>query len=237
LEADRLKHPRFSNQDTETERKIILAELDFYRNQPIPHAFNQLKEFIGAGHPYSIYPGGLRDQVEKLTPEQLRHFHSTFYSPCNAYLVICGAVDTAQIVALASQHFDDWASSAPCVSDRPLYRPKVGTMRVKLAFQTPLAVRAFASKPASSEDAAALHVLLSLLTKGESAPLTDDLVRRRKLCVFADGEIYQMQMGGVMAVFGAFLPPTRFKTVRAAIQRHCDRLSTEGPHAEYCRSS
>ena len=230
LEGDRILYPLFRKDDTDVERKVILEEFEAQVNDPDARAYRCLIEELGEGHPYCLTPLGRRPHVESITHEQLAQFHREYYTPNNSFIVVCGAVRTEEIAVLARRHFGDWQAAKTPPRERPLYRPKLGNLRLNLSFRVPMAVRAFALKPMKNEDEPALHLLMSLLVKGGSAPMREDLLRRRRLCVHVDGELHHMDRGGMLALFGAFLPPTRFKTVRSAIKEHCDRLADAGPN-------
>jgi len=70
-----------------------------------------------AGHPYAPAVRGTVETVESIEAEHLRGFHTAHYSPSAALLIVVGAMNWEETVALAERHFGTWQGS-----DRGGYR-------------------------------------------------------------------------------------------------------------------
>lgn len=107
LEAERMHALFIDAAKAETERGVILNERE-ERTQSDPAAlFHErfAKAFWGAQHPYSRPVIGEKETVSIITAQDLRSFYARFYAPRNAVLVVCGNVQTADVLRLADGTF------------------------------------------------------------------------------------------------------------------------------------
>lgn len=109
LEADRMVNARFSADDVEAERTIILSERAGRENQ----ASYRLREAMlaaafpnhGYGHPIIGYAEDLR----RISRDELWRHYQDYYGPDNAVAVISGDVDAARMAARVEQLFGEAA--------------------------------------------------------------------------------------------------------------------------------
>jgi zinc protease len=112
----------------------------------------------------------------------VQRFHSTYYRPDNALLIVVGDVDPAQLDGWVDRYFGRLKSPAtaiPRVTVQELPRQRDARVSVK-APNVPLPALALVWKapPARHADAPALQVASALLSAGESSRLNEALVYR-----------------------------------------------------------
>ena len=118
LMGDCARNPVFPSAELEKLRGNRLTALREDRDDPDIMAARGFREILyPAGHPYATAVRGTVESVESIQVEQLRSFHTAHYAPSAALLIIVGAVDWEETVALAHQHFGTWQGS-----DRGGYR-------------------------------------------------------------------------------------------------------------------
>lgn len=54
-----------------------------------------LSSLYGASHPYGSF--GIPEEYDKLTPKLLAEFHHSYYSPCNAFVIISGKLNNSTV--------------------------------------------------------------------------------------------------------------------------------------------
>jgi zinc protease len=94
LEADRMKNSTIEAQQLESEKRVVISELQGYENSP---AYRLSRAVMRAAFPnqaYGLPVGGTKADVEKFTVEQVRYYYQKYYSPDNAILVIVGDFQT-----------------------------------------------------------------------------------------------------------------------------------------------
>jgi zinc protease len=73
-----------------------------------------------------------KKQLQTITPEKLREYHSFNFTPKNASLIICGNFDAALVKAAAEKYFGAWQSAYGEVNGVSLDKP--GIRKVETAF-------------------------------------------------------------------------------------------------------
>jgi len=230
LEADRFQRLRLTAEHVEIERRVILEELRVRENQPITRAVMRIREEIGRGHPYALEPLGRRGDIEKMAQEDLELFYRANYRPDRLVIAICGDVTDNVVLELVERHFGAWhppaAAPGPPV---PAYEPASGTLSCRLPLEIPIAARVHRTQPLAQIDKPAIDLLVALLSSGSSSPIREALVRRRRLCIEAGCVNMTGARGGMLVVFGAFMPPGRHRTRHAVMKELTGELATAGP--------
>jgi zinc protease len=107
LFADVILNPSFPADDLNKLKTRAIAQLRFQRSQPGFLASEMFSKVMYGPHPASrVAP--TPEQIQSLTPDTLRQFHSTHYKPNNAIFAIVGDVKPAEVVAKLEKTFGSW---------------------------------------------------------------------------------------------------------------------------------
>lgn len=115
-------HPTFPPEELEKKRREILVKVE-NRDEEIRHqAFRLFYQGLFRGHPYRLDPGGERDQVSRLSREDLIRHYQKLLSPDRMVLTIVGDVDGNNILKqlrdrLSSLRKDPSSLSLPAAVD------------------------------------------------------------------------------------------------------------------------
>ncbi|MDR1925420.1 MAG: insulinase family protein [Planctomycetaceae bacterium] len=85
--------PAFRENDFETEKQVILEEIQMYNDQPPFGADNTIRKIFFGNHPLGNNILGTKETVTNLTISQLRNYHNTHYTPDNIILLGTGRID------------------------------------------------------------------------------------------------------------------------------------------------
>jgi len=114
LMADVVVRPTFASTELERLRKEALTRLLQARDDPAAIAALAFPRLVfGDKHRYGISAGGGVAEVKGMTLEDLRAFHSSYYHPEHATLVIVGDVTAAAVMPLLERAFGSWKPSGP----------------------------------------------------------------------------------------------------------------------------
>ena len=105
--SDVVLHPSFPKEEVARFKARQLAQLQFYKSVPQLLAYATFYHAVYGDHPAS-YIVPTAESVQKITPEALAKFHSTFYTPNNAMLAIAGDVTMKEIVSKVEAAFGGW---------------------------------------------------------------------------------------------------------------------------------
>jgi zinc protease len=115
--SDVVRNASFPNSEFERLRKQQISGIAREKAQPAALALRVMPRLIyGEGHPYSgPWTGsGTAESLAKLTREDIVKFHSTWFRPGNATLLVAGDTTLAEIRPLLEKAFGSWkAGQAP----------------------------------------------------------------------------------------------------------------------------
>lgn len=109
--ADVILNPTFPAADFKRLQQQTLAGIKREKTQPGSMGMRVLPKLLyGQGHAYSIpFTGsGTEESVAKLTPADMKKFHSTWFKPNNATLIIVGDTTMEEIKPKIERLFKNW---------------------------------------------------------------------------------------------------------------------------------
>jgi len=105
IEAERMARCLYHPDDCESERTVIISELQGGENDPEQLLEQELTAAAFRAHPYRHPTIGWMDDLKTMTREDLFAHYRRHYLPNNATLVIVGDVDAAEALDRAAHHF------------------------------------------------------------------------------------------------------------------------------------
>jgi zinc protease len=185
-EADRMGSLNVDDPNFKSERDVVKEE---FRSRVLAPPYGRLfylmeqKSFVK--HPYKRPGIGSIEELDASSLPDVQNFHSTFYRPDNATLVVVGDFDQPQLDAWV----DKYLARVP-KPDKPLPRVTVkepartGELRsVEFGQNVPLPAVAFTflTPPKADTDIDALRVAEVILSGGESSRLYRSLVYEQQI--------------------------------------------------------
>jgi zinc protease len=235
LEADRMANLRLNDDVFLPELSVIMEERRLrVDTNPVDDLFEQLGSTAYSAHPYE-FPviGWMSDVAQTTVADALQHYR-TYYIPNNAFVVAVGDFDTAALRERVTAAFAPVASRQPPPPVRAIEPPQRGARRVELRrpAQLPFVAMAHHVPNLRSADAAALEVLETILSGGDSARLHQSLVYRQRLARDAGASYdYTPIDPGLFTVYAQPLPRQSAAAVEAALLHEIERAATAPPSA------
>lgn len=169
MEADRMGFflEAFTNRKFEIQRSTVKNEKDQRYN--VPYGFMMEakdQNFYPNDHPYSWSTIGFVDDLDRADSSDLRNFFLRWYGPNNACVIVCGDVNTQEVVKWVEKYFGTINSCPEVKKQRvPPVRLKENTLKpyTDPNAYVPLMQITYAAVPAYHEDEAALDVLSYLM--------------------------------------------------------------------------
>ncbi|HUL81802.1 MAG TPA: pitrilysin family protein [Gammaproteobacteria bacterium] len=109
--ADVILNPAFKTEELERAKRLQLADIEEEKNTPTPMALRILPRLLfGDGHAYSagMTGSGTEQSVGAMTRDDLVRFHSTWFKPNNATLIVVGDTTLAEIKPKVDKLFARW---------------------------------------------------------------------------------------------------------------------------------
>jgi len=99
IEASRMRGTLLNPEDFESERNVVLNELERYFDSPVVELMTAVwKEAFGSRHPYGHPVIGWRADVQVMPVEALKKFYDTYYWPGNATLTLIGDFRSPEVL-------------------------------------------------------------------------------------------------------------------------------------------
>ena len=241
LEADRFAHNQWADDEFKREIEVVKEERRM-RTEDNPRA--QLYEALNAAafvaSPYHRPVIGWMSDLDAMTPDDVRQFWKTWYTPSNAAVVIAGDVTPEQALALARRYYEPIPARAVPPRKPRLEPVQLGLRRldfkapaeqsyVALAFKVPR-LQSLTQPGPQDDDALALTVLSAVLDGYPGARLERGLTQGEHRVADSAGA-YSGLIGRGPQLFVLDGVPAEGQTpeaVEAALRAQLQRVAQEG---------
>lgn len=193
LEADRMAN--FAPQGFASEKAVVMEERRLRTEDNPEDALAEMTQAAAyVEHPYHWPVIGWMHDIEGLTLEDALNYHSIYYSPQNAIVVVVGDFNGDQVMNRIRDAFGGIKNGAPPPPIDELEPPQDGERRVIVRHAANLPAFAVAYHSPNYKDvndAYALEIAGEILGDGKSSRLYKDLVEDKQMVVNVDVE-YEM---------------------------------------------
>jgi len=185
LFAELMQNLTLKDEEFQPERDVV-AEERRWRTDNNPMGYLQFRLFNNAYiyHPYHWTPIGFMSDIKNWTIDDIRDFHSTYYQPKNAIIVVAGDITKEEVFKSAKKHFSDIKNTKDIPSVIHTVEPvQDGAKRVIIHKESAVEMIAIAYHLPNFEhkDQVALSALSELLSSGKSSILQKKLVDEKRL--------------------------------------------------------
>jgi zinc protease len=244
LEADRMREGRYTPEDVESERTVIISERQGAENEPLFRLGEELQAAAFRVHSYHHEIVGDRADLDTIQRDDLFGHYRAFYAPNNAVLTAAGDFDTDDMLAKINTHFGETpARPAPPRRARP-EPPQTGERRVNVEGpgETGYVQLAYRSPQGAHPDFFPLSVLDSLLTGPTSLNLFGSGVSNKTSRLYnalVERDLAVGVSGGLVATIDPYLytititvhPESTAEHNLSAVAQEIDRLQQAPPPA------
>ena len=173
IEAERMAYGLYEPADCESERTVIISELQGGENDPDQLLDTEVTATAFRAHPYGHPTIGWLGDLKSMTRDDLYGYYRRFYIPNNATLVVVGDVDTSDVMRRAEKHFSAIEEGALPERVRAVEPPQLGERRVLIEREgTTAYVKVVFHAPAATEsDFFPMLVLDAVLTGAKGVNL------------------------------------------------------------------
>ena len=185
---------------------------------------------------YARSPIGSIADLDAATVEDVRAFHALYYRPDNAVLVVAGNFDEAQLNRWVDKYFGPIARPAWAIPNTfAAEPPRAAGRRVTLhAPNTPLPaiVLTWQLPPRTDPDHAAINLLDSILSGGESSRLYQSLVYRDQVAAETGVSADMRKGAGMFSVYAIVAGGKDPQTVETGLRHQVALIRDQGVTAE-----
>lgn len=185
LYADLMENLTLKDEEFQPERDVVAEERRWRTdNSPMGYLYFKLFNNVFTYHPYHWTPIGFMNDIQNWSIEDIRDFHSTYYQPKNAIVVVTGDIDKDTIFNETTKYFKDIKNTKEIPAKIHTVEPKQdGAKRVIIHKDSQVEILAISYHipDFNHKDQVALSALSELLSSGKSSRLNELLIDKKHL--------------------------------------------------------
>ena len=232
LEADRMATLRVDDAAFRREREVVKEERRMrIENQPYGRLSEIIYDHAFTAHPYKHPTIGSMADLEAASIGDVRDFHGTYYVPENATVTIVGDFDSTQALQLVTQYLGRVPKAPRRVPrDIPKEPPMAAERRavVEEGWPLPAVVVAYHITYDGHPDSYPLHITSKILSDGQSARISRELIYNRRLCLSAFGSGNITEHPNLFFAVCIVQPGQSPEAAEQALIAEFEKLKTEG---------
>ena len=132
LESDRMQNSNFDSAGVESERSVILSELDGSLNEPLFRLAQAIQSASFDHHPYRNEIIGKREDLLHIDTNGLLEHYRQYYTPSNAILTMAGDFNPERMLEKIHTRFEALPSKTPPVMPSFVEPPLTSEKRVTI---------------------------------------------------------------------------------------------------------
>lgn len=185
LFSELMQNLTLKDDEFQPERDVV-AEERRWRTDNNPMGYMQFRMFnnLYLYHPYHWTPIGFMNDIKNWTIEDIRDFHSTYYQPKNAIVIVAGDIDKETVFKKTKKYFNNIKNKKELPREPYMVEPEQdGAKRVVIHKDSQVQMIAIAYHIPNYEhkDQVALSALSELLSSGKSSRLHKRLIDKKRL--------------------------------------------------------
>ena len=185
LFSELMQNLTLNDEEFQPERDVVAEEIR-WRTDNNPMGYLQFRVFNNTFiyHPYHWTPIGFMDDIKNWTIEDIKDFHSTYYQPQNAIVVVAGDIKKDDVFSYVEKHFKDIKNTKEIPSSIHTIEPKQDGERraiINKESNVQMLAMTYHIPNFEHEDQIALSALSQLLSSGKSSILQKVLVDEKRL--------------------------------------------------------
>ena len=229
LYADLMENLTLKDEEFQPERDVVAEERRWRTdNNPMGYLYFKLFNNTFTYHPYHWTPIGFMSDIQNWSIKDIRNFHSKYYAPNNAVIIVAGDITKKEVFEAASKHFKDIKNKVK--KDKTKFYmqepTQEGAKRVTVHKDSQVQMLAinFHIPDFKHEDQVALSALSELLSSGKSSRLNELLIDEKQLVNTIYAYNMELKDPGVFMFLAVCNPGVDAKDVEKLIWEEIDKI-------------
>jgi len=183
--SDMVKNPLFDEKELEKERKVIFEEIKMYHDNPLMHAFDEIKEVM-YDKPFGMKLAGTFETMSSIDKKKMIQKFKEIYKPSNMVFAVVGNADFAKLCDFCENSFSKEKGQVLHFAiklkkgQKTEKRKDIDQASYIFAYHSPLA---------NDKSSYAAEVLLALMAGGMSSRLFTEIREKRNLAYAVKGSM------------------------------------------------
>jgi len=231
LFAELMENLNLKDEEFQVERDVVAEERRVRTdNPPIGYLYFRLFNTHYVSHPYHWTPIGFMNDIQTWTIEDIKEFHSKYYQPNNAILIVTGDVDEKEVFKVAEAKFGKIKNRHKVPVIKPVEPKRDGSIRKEITNKENNTVDTIAiAYPIPNyehEDQVVLSAISEILSAGRSSRLHQEIIDKKQMAntIYA----YNMELTdeGIFLFMGLANPNIKIEDLEKEIHIEIEKLKS-----------
>ena len=238
LFAELMQNLNLTDEEFQKERKVVAEERRWRTdNNPIGYLYFRLFNTHFVEHSYHWTPIGFMHDILNWKIEDIREFHSRFYRPDNAILVVAGDIEPQKVFDGAKKYFgkvtnrNESCNCSLITTNTPAEPENDGKKRVELHKDSnkvdTLAI-AYSIPNFKHKDQIILSMISEILSDGKSCRLKVELTQKKHLASMIHGYNMELKDDSVFIFLATANEGVKAEDLESAILAEIEKLKKDG---------
>lgn len=231
--SDMLLHSKFDAKEMAREKKVIIEEINMYRDNPMMHIEDMIEELVYCGNTLERPIGGTKETMTKMKREDVLKFKKSYYNPTRTVIGVAGNFDK-NILKEVEHYFGSSAKwdmeDKNSIQQFDQFAPKDACPKISIDFKPTEQVQLALGFPAyglGDKRLPALKIMSLILGGTMSSRLFTEVRERRGLAYFVRTQAEALEGAGDFVV-RAGLDVSRIDLAIKTIVAELRKIKTRG---------
>lgn len=214
---DMLINPRLDENDIETEKGVVIEEINMCEDDPADVAYEENEAALFHGTSLSLKILGERESVTAIKAQDIREYMKKTYCGDNIIIGLSGNFPEKEMTELIDSYFSNLPQKGSLTTEYTVPFNKGITLKSMPTEQTHIML-SFPGVGIEHKDLYVLQVCMFILGTGTSSMLNQRIREELGLCYSVDSYLARYIGGGYIAVTVSLAPASEEKAIKEVIK-------------------
>jgi len=228
LFAELMENLNLKDEEFQVERDVVAEERRVRTdNPPIGYLYFRLFNTHYVSHPYHWTPIGFMNDIQTWTIEDIKEFHSKYYQPNNAILIVTGDIDEKEVFKIAEEKFGKIKNHTKIPKLKVAEPKRDGSIRQIIRKDNNSVDTIAIAYPIPNyehEDQVVLSAISELLSAGKSSRLYKEIIDQKQMANTVYGYNMELTDDGIFLFMALANPGVKIEDLEKEILEEIEKL-------------
>ncbi len=228
LFAELMENLNLKDEEFQVERDVVAEERRVRTdNPPIGYLYFRLFNTHYVSHPYHWTPIGFMNDIQTWTIEDIKEFHSKYYQPNNAILIVTGDVEEKEVFKIAEAKFGKIKNKVEIPKLKVAEPKRDGNIRQIIKKDNNSIDTVAIAYPIPNyehKDQVVLSAISELLSSGKSSRLYKKIIDEKQMANSVHGYNMELTDDGIFIFMGMANPGVKIEDLEKEILAEIEKI-------------